>query len=58
MPGRFKTPCVFITGVIRMADELLVSYGAADQRVGIARIDLPALLDHVRRFDAEGSKVL
>lgn len=50
MPNKFKTPCVFVTGLIRVGDALMISYGAADQRVGIAAIDFHALLKHLRRF--------
>ena len=52
MPNKFETPCVFITGLIRMGNELLVSYGAADERAGVARIQFQPLLDFVRTFDA------
>ena len=48
MPGRFKTPVVFITGMLRFGDRLLVSYGAADERVGIAWLDLPRLIEDLR----------
>jgi predicted GH43/DUF377 family glycosyl hydrolase len=56
MPNKFETPCVFITGLIRLGDELLVSYGAADERAGVARIQYQPLLDFVRTFDAQGRK--
>ncbi|MEW6515483.1 MAG: hypothetical protein AB1439_01075 [candidate division FCPU426 bacterium] len=55
-PHKFKTPCIFITGLIRLGGELLISYGAADERVGVMRLDLAGLVDHVRRFTAEGVK--
>lgn len=57
MPVKFKVPCVFITGLIRLGNTLLASYGAADEKVGIVRIDFPALLDFVRKFDADGTEV-
>lgn len=56
-PHKFKTPCIFITGLIRLGGELLASYGAADERVGVARLDLAGLVDFVRRFKADGTKV-
>jgi predicted GH43/DUF377 family glycosyl hydrolase len=56
-PHKFKTPCIFITGLIRLGGELLASYGAADERVGVARLDLAGLVDVVRRFKADGTKV-
>ena len=54
MPNKFKTPCIFITGMIRQGNSLLISYGAADERAGVARLDYRALVAHVRRFDAQG----
>lgn len=54
MPVKFKIPCVFITGLIPLGQTLLASYGAADEKAGIARIELPALVEFVRKFDAEG----
>lgn len=56
MPDKFGTPCVFISGMIRLADELLVSYGAADERVGVARIQYQPLFEFVRTFDAQGKR--
>jgi predicted GH43/DUF377 family glycosyl hydrolase len=56
MPHKFKTPCVFATGLIRLGDDLLISYGAADERVGVARMRYRELVDFVRTFDAQGSK--
>jgi beta-1,2-mannobiose phosphorylase / 1,2-beta-oligomannan phosphorylase len=54
MPHKFKTPCVFTTGMIDLGEDYLLSYGAADEKVGICRITKQALLDHVRQYDAEG----
>ncbi len=56
MPNKFKTPCVFVTGLIKVGDDLLISYGAADERVGVARMRYQALIDFVRTFDAQGQK--
>lgn len=47
MPQRFKTPCVFFTGMIRLDDTLLVSYGAADQFVGVMELDLAKVLETI-----------
>ncbi len=55
MPDRFETPCVFTTGLVETDTELIIAYGAADQRVGIARVDREALLRRIRLYDAEGS---
>jgi predicted GH43/DUF377 family glycosyl hydrolase len=56
-PDRFETPCVFTTGLEEAGDELIVAYGAADQRVGIARFDRKELLRRVRLYDAEGKTI-
>ena len=45
MPGRFKTPVIFITGMIRLGDSLMISYGAADQRVGVASLDYQGVVE-------------
>lgn len=50
-PGRFKTPCVFFTGMIENGDELFVSYGAADEKVGIMRLDYKELLSELRKCE-------
>jgi len=56
MPGRFKTPVIFVTGMIQIGDELLLGYGAADERVGVCRMDLPVLLEYLETFDAQGGR--
>jgi len=43
-PSKFKTPCVFFTGLIEHDGDLLCSYGAADEHVGLMKIDYPMLL--------------
>ena len=48
-PSKFKTPCVFFTGLIEYDGDLLCSYGAADEHVGLLRIDYPMLMDILRR---------
>ena len=47
--SKFKTPCVFFTGLIEHNDELLVSYGAADQNVGLMRLDYKKLMEELRK---------
>jgi predicted GH43/DUF377 family glycosyl hydrolase len=54
LEGRFKTPCVFTCGGVVRGDELIMSYGAADTVAGIAWVNFPKLVAHVRRFDPEG----
>lgn len=54
-PGKFTTPCLFVTGLIESGlDELMVAYGAADERVGIARLKRLELIQHVMRFGPDG----
>jgi predicted GH43/DUF377 family glycosyl hydrolase len=57
LPNKFKTPCIFVTGLVRLGDELLFSYGAADERAGVARADCGTLVSHVRTFDAQGRRI-
>ena len=38
-PAKFKTPCVFFTGILKKDNALLVSYGAADEHAAIMEID-------------------
>lgn len=54
LEGLLKAPCVFTTAGLVVGDELLMYYGAADTRVGMARVGFDELVDHVRRFDAAG----
>lgn len=56
MPGRFKTPVVFITGMVVVKDRLLVAYGAADERVGVAWFSLSNVLTYTRQFNALGER--
>lgn len=34
--------------------ELIMSYGAADQKVGISWVNLEELVNHIRQYDQEG----
>ncbi|MEW6517772.1 MAG: hypothetical protein AB1439_12815, partial [candidate division FCPU426 bacterium] len=56
-PGKFRTPVLFVTGMARVGNELLLSYGAADEKAGVARLDYQALLDVVRQYDADGNRM-
>ncbi len=56
MPGIFEVPCLFTTGGVVVDDTLIISYGAADQVVGIARVDLQDVVRYVRSFDAQGQR--
>lgn len=53
-PNRFATPCVFTTSVILDRGRLVMSYGAADERCGIAWADAAEVIRFVEGFDAEG----
>jgi len=48
-PRRCKTPCVFFTGMIESGSNLLIAYGAADERVGIMTVDYNLLLEELRK---------
>ena len=54
MPVDYPTPCLFTTGGIVVGDDLIMSYGAADQRVGISWVNFAELVEYVKRFDANG----
>lgn len=57
MPADYPTPCLFTTGGIVMDGELIMSYGAADQKAGIAWVNLEELVTHIRRYDQEGKLI-
>jgi predicted GH43/DUF377 family glycosyl hydrolase len=54
--GRFKTPCLFTCAGIVINGELIMSYGAADEKVGIARVNREELVYYIRLFDSKGNK--
>jgi beta-1,2-mannobiose phosphorylase / 1,2-beta-oligomannan phosphorylase len=51
---KFQFPCIFITGGIVKDDELIMSYGAADQNIGMAWAYFDEVVDYVRTFDENG----
>lgn len=55
LPDRFPCPCLFATGGILVDDRLMISYGAADQNVGVAWVDINELVNYLRNFDANGN---
>lgn len=57
LPDKFLCPCIFTTGGIRVDDTLIMSYGAADQKVGIAWANFKAIVEHVKEFDSIGNKI-
>jgi beta-1,2-mannobiose phosphorylase / 1,2-beta-oligomannan phosphorylase len=54
MPSDYPTPCLFTTAGILLGDELVMAYGAADQKIGISRVSFTELVKHVRRYSALG----
>jgi predicted GH43/DUF377 family glycosyl hydrolase len=54
--GRFKTPCLFTCAGIVINGDLIMSYGAADEKIGIARVNFDELVNYIRLFDNQGIK--
>lgn len=46
-PKHFKIPCLFITGMIRVGDDVLMSYGAADECVGVMFAKYKDILEYL-----------
>ncbi len=57
LPDKFLCPCIFTTGGIVSDDELVMSYGAADQKVGIAWAYFDEIVDYIRTFDEKGNQI-
>ncbi|OAS15088.1 hypothetical protein [Paenibacillus oryzisoli] len=57
MPSDYPTPCLFTTGGIVINGELIMSYGAADQKIGMSWVNLEELIAYVRTFDEHGNKI-
>lgn len=57
LPDKFPCPCIFTTGAVVVDDTLIMGYGAADQKIGIAKTSLSELVEYVRRFDSKGNIV-
>lgn len=57
LPDKFLCPCIFTTGAVMIGEELIMGYGAADQKIGIAKVKLKELVEYVTQFDAEGKLV-
>ncbi len=56
-PKKFTIPCVFTTGAFIEGDDLVMSYGAADELCGLCRTSLSELLAVVRQYDALGNPI-
>ncbi|MCR5754685.1 MAG: hypothetical protein K6G30_07735 [Acetatifactor sp.] len=57
LPDKFACPCIFTTGGVVLGEKLIMSYGAADQKVGIAWVNLKELVDYVKKFDEHGKEM-
>lgn len=57
LPDKFPCPCIFTTGGVVYRDQLIMGYGAADQKIGIAKVNLEELIAYVRTFDENGNKI-
>ena len=53
LPKKFGIPCIFFTGMIKEGDELLASYGAADEFAAVMRIDYNKVIETLRRYPYE-----
>lgn len=56
MPEDYPTPCLFTTGGIVVGEDLIMSYGAADQKVGISWVNFEELVRYIRKFDEAGCR--
>jgi predicted GH43/DUF377 family glycosyl hydrolase len=55
LAGRFPTPCLFTCGgLVRKSGDLLMTYGAADTKTGVAWVNCEQLVAYVRKFDKDG----
>ncbi|AIQ48603.1 hypothetical protein R70723_23855 [Paenibacillus sp. FSL R7-0273] len=56
MPQDYPTPCLFTTGGIVLGEELIMSYGAADQKVGISWVNFNELVAFIREYGEDGRR--
>lgn len=49
LEGRFTIPCHFSCSGILIGDELVMGYGAADEKIGIARTNFTQLIEYLRQ---------
>lgn len=57
LPDKFLCPCIFSTGGVIIDETLIISYGAADQNAGIARVNFNELVSNTREFDKDGNYI-
>jgi len=48
MPGKFHIPCIFVTGMVKQGNDLILAYGAGDERVGLMTLDYNELIQHIK----------
>lgn len=58
LTGKFPTPCLFTCAGQVVGDELIMTYGAADTKAGVAWVNFEELVAHVRKFDARGQRAV
>ena len=54
-PAKFGIPCIFFTGVVKLGNELLISYGAADEYAAIMKLDYEKIIEMLRQYPYNGS---
>jgi len=57
LPDKFLCPCIFTTGGIKVDNTLIMSYGAADQKVGVAWAKFDEIVSYIKLFDKVGNKI-
>ncbi|MBC8062701.1 MAG: hypothetical protein H7Y18_18870 [Clostridiaceae bacterium] len=55
LPDKFLCPCIFTTGGIKVDNALIMSYGAADQKVGVAWANFDEVVSYIKLFDKHGN---
>ena len=48
-PSKFPIPCIFFTGIAKLGDRLLVSYGAADENAAVMELDYNAIVSELEK---------
>ena len=57
MPDIYPDHCIFATAGVVVGEELIISYGAADQFCGIAKVNFDELVAYIRQFDGNGKRM-
>jgi len=58
LEGRFKIPCLFSCSGIVVGEDLIIGYGAADERVGIAKCKFSDLVSYLRQYNEIGNNIV